>query len=263
MSDEKKFNADDILVFADQRIETLEQEKNLLSQQILDLSNRLGERDLSILELREEIAAESKLHDVNDKIMDEASVKIMELVSEKQSMAQNIKDLQDSLRQEQSKVEEFRLQMDALDQTLAAKDRTIWRLEAELSDALEEPWPAWAATIYKILLEHDAVEGPGEEVDLGAAFEEWFNGFDHEMEEQWTRRDIYAQNFRLRLRENLAEIQGGFSKINQWIREGRSWNEGYRNTCNEILDLLRAHRSIIEEDETYRRKEAISLGYSR
>lgn len=249
MSDEKKFNADDILVFADQRIETLEQEKNLLSQQLR--------------ELREKIAAESKLHDVNNRIMEEASAKIGELVSEKQSMAQNVKDLQDALKQEQSKVEEFRLQMDALDQTLAAKDHTIWRLEAELSDALDEPWPAWAATIYKILLEHDAVEGPGEEVDLGVAFTEWFNGFDHEMEEQWTRRDIYAQNFRLRLRENLAEIQGGFSKINQWIREGRSWNEGYRNTCNEILDLLRAHRSIIEEDETYRRKEATSLGYSR
>ncbi|MBD9635928.1 hypothetical protein IB277_06425 [Ensifer sp. ENS07] len=80
---------------------------------------------------------------------------------------------------------------------LASIDRQqteIERLERELEEARDVPWPDWASAILKTLKAngYDPVDDAGE-VDLGEAFEDYLEGIAQAEEQQRTRMaDVFA-----------------------------------------------------------------------
>jgi len=81
------------------------------------------------------------------------------------------------------------------------------RLDAELDDALSEPWPEWASSILKTLKRHgyDPADDDGT-VDLAAAFSEYLEGI--EQEDALYRADIAASEARItELEARLKEAE--------------------------------------------------------
>lgn len=127
----------------------------------------------------------------------------------------------------------------------------IDRLEQQIRELEDEPWPQWCTTILNKMIEFGAWDprADGPEVDLGEVFTEWLAG----LEEAEQQEDIALQSFRVNLLGDVNDIATQASKINQWaVERQKRPNSDYVEVATRMLELNRKVRADIRREETRR-----------
>lgn len=116
----------------------------------------------------------------------------------------------------------------ALGVVFAAKDAEIARLEDEVTDAMDVPWPRWAESILKTMQKYGYDPVVDGEVDLGEAFTDYLDGIGQEDEAQ--RASLAAKGAELSilsaqnewLKDRLSDLQlpaKSQKNIEEWLAE--------------------------------------------